>query len=120
MVAARPLLKDVKPPVTDDKLYDTLWNYWFDVDKSVAYLKREWEKKGQSSVLLSLPRVSFCAARRCFVFRWLGSRTCPVPSLRSIGAPWVQWAERTRDGKAIKWELEYRHILYAGERRSTG
>ena len=48
MTAARPLLKDLKPPVNDDTLYDSLYHYWFDVDKSVAYLRKEWEKKGQS------------------------------------------------------------------------
>lgn len=48
MMAAKPLLKDLRPPVSDDKLYEALYHYWFDVDKSVAYLKREWEKKGQS------------------------------------------------------------------------
>lgn len=53
MTAARPLLKDIKPPVSDDKLYEALYHYWFDVDKSVAYLKREWEKKGQSCFLIA-------------------------------------------------------------------
>lgn len=43
---AKALLKDVRPPVSDDAIFDSLWHYWFDVDKAVGWLKKEWEKKG--------------------------------------------------------------------------
>ncbi len=43
---AKALLKDVKPPIADDTIADSLWHYWFDVDKAVTYLRKDWEKKG--------------------------------------------------------------------------
>jgi elongation factor 1 alpha-like protein len=46
MPIAKSLLKDIKPPITDEAIADALWHYWFDVDKSVTYLRKEWEKKG--------------------------------------------------------------------------
>jgi hypothetical protein len=46
---ARALLKDVKPPISDNAIADSLWHYWFDVDKAVTYLRRDWEKKGTSN-----------------------------------------------------------------------
>jgi len=46
MPIARALLKDVKPPISDTAIADSLWHYWFDVDKSVAWLRKDWEKKG--------------------------------------------------------------------------
>jgi hypothetical protein len=46
MPIARALLKDVKPPISDNAIADSLWHYWFDVEKAVAWLRRDWEKKG--------------------------------------------------------------------------
>jgi hypothetical protein len=50
MAAAFPLAKarlgDVKPPIADNAIYDSLYHYWFDVDKAVGWLRRDWEKKG--------------------------------------------------------------------------
>lgn len=43
---ARALLKDVKPPIADAAIIDSLWHYWFDVDKAVVWLRKDWEKKG--------------------------------------------------------------------------
>jgi elongation factor 1 alpha-like protein len=48
MPIARALLKDVKPPISDTAIADSLWHYWFDVDKAVAWLRKDWEKKGKS------------------------------------------------------------------------
>lgn len=56
---AREKLKDIKPPISDDAIRDSLWHYWFDVDKTVAWLRKEWEKKGKS---ISIPTIlSECA-----------------------------------------------------------
>jgi elongation factor 1 alpha-like protein len=49
MPIARALLKDVKPPISDTAIADSLWHYWFDVDKAVAWLRKDWEKKGTFS-----------------------------------------------------------------------
>lgn len=46
LVSARAQLKDIKPPLTDAEIQDSLWHYWFDVDKTVSWLRKEWEKKG--------------------------------------------------------------------------
>lgn len=46
MPIAKALLQDVKPPIADDAIADSLWHYWFDVDKAVTYLRKDWEKKG--------------------------------------------------------------------------
>jgi elongation factor 1 alpha-like protein len=43
---AKTLLKDIRPPISDDAIYDALYHYWFDVDKAVNWLKKDWEKKG--------------------------------------------------------------------------
>lgn len=43
---ARAQLKDVKPPISDSAIADSLWHYWFDVDKAVGWLRKDWEKKG--------------------------------------------------------------------------
>ena len=53
MPIARALLKDVKPPISDNAIADSLWHYWFDVDKAVAWLRKDWEKKGTFTPLLS-------------------------------------------------------------------
>lgn len=45
--AARAQLKDLKPPISDAEIQDSLWHYWFDVEKSVAWLRKDWEKKGE-------------------------------------------------------------------------
>lgn len=55
---AKALLKDLRPPVGDDAIYDSLWHYWFDVDKAVGWLKKEWEKKGEW--FDNLPRSDRC------------------------------------------------------------
>jgi hypothetical protein len=47
MPIARALLKDVHPPISDTAIADSLWHYWFDVDKAVAWLRKDWEKKGK-------------------------------------------------------------------------
>jgi len=52
MPIARALLKDVKPPISDTAIADSLWHYWFDVDKSVAWLRKDWEKKGTFPLLI--------------------------------------------------------------------
>ncbi|GFZ45813.1 Elongation factor 1 alpha-like protein [Saitozyma sp. JCM 24511] len=49
MPIARALLKDVRPPISDDAIADSLWHYWFDVDKAVTWLRKDWEKKGASA-----------------------------------------------------------------------
>jgi elongation factor 1 alpha-like protein len=46
MPIAKTLLKDIKPPIQDEAIIDALWHYWFDVEKAVSYLRKEWEKKG--------------------------------------------------------------------------
>ncbi|OCF45383.1 elongation factor 1 alpha-like protein [Kwoniella heveanensis CBS 569] len=51
---ARSLLKDIRPPVPDDAIADSLWHYWFDVEKTVAWLKSDAEKKGEA--LFSQPQ----------------------------------------------------------------
>lgn len=43
---ARALLNDIKPPIGDDAIADSLWHYWFDIEKTVAWLRKDWEKKG--------------------------------------------------------------------------
>lgn len=43
---ARAMLKDIKPPISDDAIADSLWHYWFDVEKAVGWLRKDWEKKG--------------------------------------------------------------------------
>ncbi|KAL1411034.1 hypothetical protein Q8F55_001981 [Vanrija albida] len=49
MISALPIvrdrLKELKVPVTDAEIQDSLWHYWFDIDKTVSWLKKEWEKK---------------------------------------------------------------------------
>ncbi|WVF71966.1 hypothetical protein IAT40_006776 [Kwoniella sp. CBS 6097] len=45
---ARSLLKDVRPPISDDAIADSLWHYWFDVEKTVGWLKSDAEKKGEA------------------------------------------------------------------------
>jgi elongation factor 1 alpha-like protein len=52
---ARAQLKDLKPPISDAAIQDSLWHYWFDVDKTVAWLRKDWEKKGTFGVILPLP-----------------------------------------------------------------
>jgi elongation factor 1 alpha-like protein len=51
MISALPIvrarLKEAKVPVTDAEIQDSLWHYWFDIDKTVSWLKKEWEKKGE-------------------------------------------------------------------------
>ncbi|KAK1925077.1 hypothetical protein DB88DRAFT_437513 [Papiliotrema laurentii] len=44
---ARSLLKDLKPSISDDAIADSLWHYWFDVDKAVTWLRKDWEKKSE-------------------------------------------------------------------------
>ncbi|WWC60885.1 uncharacterized protein I303_103461 [Kwoniella dejecticola CBS 10117] len=48
MPIAKNALKDLKPPITDDAIADSLWHYWFDVEKAVAWLKQDHEKKGEA------------------------------------------------------------------------
>ncbi|ORX33788.1 hypothetical protein BD324DRAFT_643762 [Kockovaella imperatae] len=43
---ARQLLSDLKPTIPDSAIFDSLWHYWFDVDKAVSWLRKDWEKKG--------------------------------------------------------------------------
>ncbi|WVQ98946.1 hypothetical protein IAU59_006078 [Kwoniella sp. CBS 9459] len=45
---ARSLLKDIRPPISDDAIADSLWHYWFDVEKTVGWLKSDAEKKGEA------------------------------------------------------------------------
>ena len=45
MPIAKALLSDLKPPVSDDAIAAALWHYWFDVDKAVTYLRKDWEKR---------------------------------------------------------------------------
>ena len=47
MPIAKAMLKDVKPPIPDDAIADSLWHYWFDVEKAVQWLKKDWERKGE-------------------------------------------------------------------------
>lgn len=47
MPIARALLKDCKPPISDESIADSLWHYWFDVEKAVGWLRKDWEKKGE-------------------------------------------------------------------------
>ena len=44
---ARQLLSDLKPPIPDSAIFDSLWHYWFDVEKTVTWLRKDWEKKGE-------------------------------------------------------------------------
>ncbi len=41
---AKPLLSDLKPPIPDEKIQESLWYYYFDVEKCVNYLRKEREK----------------------------------------------------------------------------
>lgn len=50
MSVAQPLLADLKPPIPDDKIQESLWYYYFDVDKAVSYLRKE-RQKGEQCVL---------------------------------------------------------------------
>ncbi|KAK4684503.1 hypothetical protein P7C73_g5670, partial [Tremellales sp. Uapishka_1] len=52
---ARALLKDIKPSLSDDAIADSLWHYYFDVDKAVGWLRKEWERKGESTPSYLLP-----------------------------------------------------------------
>ncbi|BEJ12368.1 hypothetical protein CspHIS471_0208280 [Cutaneotrichosporon sp. HIS471] len=44
-------LKDIKPPITEAAIKDSLWHYWFDADKAASWLRKDWEKKGEFDVL---------------------------------------------------------------------
>lgn len=56
MPIAKAMLKDIKPPIADNAIADSLWHYYFDVEKAVTWLRKDWEKKGeQSSSLHHLP-----------------------------------------------------------------
>lgn len=55
----REQLKDIKPPISDDAIKDSLWHYWFDVEKTASWLRKDWEKKGKSIPLP--PFLSECA-----------------------------------------------------------
>nr|XP_019042466.1 elongation factor 1 alpha-like protein [Kwoniella bestiolae CBS 10118]OCF21396.1 elongation factor 1 alpha-like protein [Kwoniella bestiolae CBS 10118] len=48
MPIARNALKDIKPPISDDAIADSLWHYWFDVEKAVHWLRTDYEKKGEA------------------------------------------------------------------------
>ncbi|WVR05363.1 hypothetical protein IAU60_002377 [Kwoniella sp. DSM 27419] len=48
MPIARSLLKGIKPPIPDETIADSLWHYWFDVDKAVSWLKQDAERKGEA------------------------------------------------------------------------
>ncbi|WWD09904.1 hypothetical protein V865_008033 [Kwoniella europaea PYCC6329] len=48
MPIARNALKDIKPPISDDAIADSLWHYWFDVEKAVHWLRQDHEKKGEA------------------------------------------------------------------------
>ena len=52
---AKALLKDCKPPISDQAISDSLWHYWFDVEKAVGWLRKDWEKKGELFFILPLP-----------------------------------------------------------------
>jgi hypothetical protein len=41
---AKPLLADLKPPVTDEAIQESLWYYFFDVEKTVNYIKAQRAK----------------------------------------------------------------------------
>lgn len=41
------MLKDIKPPLSDSAIADSLWHYYFDVEKATSWLRKDWEKKGQ-------------------------------------------------------------------------
>ncbi|BEI97237.1 hypothetical protein CcaverHIS631_0208260 [Cutaneotrichosporon cavernicola] len=45
-------LKDIKPPITEAAIKDSLWHYWFDVDKAASWLRKDWEKKGDPPAFL--------------------------------------------------------------------
>ena len=49
---ATPLLADLRPPISDAQIQESLWYYYFDVDKTVAYLRRE-RAKGECGVFPS-------------------------------------------------------------------
>ncbi|GHJ88532.1 hypothetical protein NliqN6_4934 [Naganishia liquefaciens] len=41
---AKPLLADLQPPIPDDSIRESLWHYFFDVEKAVSYLRKERQK----------------------------------------------------------------------------
>jgi len=41
---AKPLLADLKPSVTDEAIQESLWYYFFDVEKTVNYIKAQRAK----------------------------------------------------------------------------
>ncbi|KAJ9106190.1 hypothetical protein QFC21_001334 [Naganishia friedmannii] len=41
---AKPLLADLQPPIPDDSIRESLWHYYFDVEKAVNYLRKERQK----------------------------------------------------------------------------
>ena len=41
---AKPLLADLNPALTDDAIMESLWYYYFDVEKTVNYLKAQRAK----------------------------------------------------------------------------
>ncbi|EIW70184.1 hypothetical protein TREMEDRAFT_71549 [Tremella mesenterica DSM 1558] len=55
MPIAKAFLKDIRPPISDDAIAQSLWHYWFDVDKAVTWLRKDWEKKGQPIPIELLP-----------------------------------------------------------------
>ena len=79
MPIARALLKDVKPPISDTAIADSLWHYWFDVDKAVAWLRKDWEKKGTFIPLFLLHYTSLhilgAASYLCLSVKYLRSNT---------------------------------------------
>ncbi|ODN83415.1 hypothetical protein L202_01557 [Cryptococcus amylolentus CBS 6039] len=58
MAVAKNLLKDVKPPIPDGEIADSVWHYWFDGEKAAAWLRSDREKKGEAppSYLQPTPR----------------------------------------------------------------
>ncbi|WVQ71889.1 hypothetical protein IAR50_001431 [Cryptococcus sp. DSM 104548] len=48
MAVAKNLLKDIKPPIPDDDIADSVWHYWFDGEKAAAWLRSDREKKGEA------------------------------------------------------------------------
>jgi len=61
MPIAKALLKDCKPPISDQAIADSLWHYWFDVEKAVGWLRKDWEKKGELSFNLLITSPSLVA-----------------------------------------------------------
>ncbi|WVN86636.1 uncharacterized protein L203_101804 [Cryptococcus depauperatus CBS 7841] len=51
----RNLLKDIKPPIADDAIADSLWHYWFDAEKAAAWLRQDREKQGEAPPLYLVP-----------------------------------------------------------------